>query len=192
MGIQNVLSLCLFVLFVITVLIRAAILRKRGIRAIVFGKTDKSDFLLIPVVVAVAYALLAGMLELPIWEVLIRPFGGNLISGWMGIALCSIALGGFILSLCNFGDSFRVGIDESTSSKLITGGMLAFSRNPIYVCFLTFSAGLFLIHRNIVIAVATLLFALLIHRQILREEKFLDAHYGEEYAAYRKKVRRYL
>jgi len=192
MSIQEVLSLCLFVLFVITVLIRAAILRKRGIQAIVFGKTDKSDFIIIPVVAVVVYAVLASMFELPIWEVLIRPFGGNLISGWMGIVLCSVALVGFILSMYNFGDSFRVGIDEHTPNMLITSGVFAFSRNPIYVCFLIFVAGLFLIHRNIVIAVATLLFALIIHRQILREEKFLKAHYGEEYAAYCKKVRRYL
>lgn len=192
MSIQEVLSLCLFVLFVITVLIRAAILRKRGIQAIVFGKTDKSDFIIIPVVAVVVYAVLASMFELPIWEVLIRPFGGNLISGWMGIALCSVALVGFILSMYNFGDSFRVGIDEHTPNMLITSGVFAFSRNPIYVCFLIFVAGLFLIHRNIVIAVATLFFALIIHRQILREERFLKAHYGEEYAAYCKKVRRYL
>lgn len=192
MSIQEVLSLCLFVLFVITVLIRAAILRKRGIQAIVFGKTDKSDFIIIPVVAVVVYAVLASMFELPIWEVLIRPFGGNLISGWMGIVLCSVALVGFILSMYNFGDSFRVGIDEHTPNMLITSGVFAFSRNPIYVCFLIFVAGLFLIHRNIVIAVATLFFALIIHRQILREERFLKAHYGEEYAAYCKKVRRYL
>jgi len=51
---------------------------------------------------------------------------------------------------------------------------------------------LFLVHRNIVIAVSVGLFALTIHRQILREEKFLAAQYSEEYAEYRKKVRRYL
>jgi len=43
-----------------------------------------------------------------------------------------------------------------------------------------------------VIAVGIILFALAIHRQILREEKFLLAHYGEEYKNYRKKVRRYI
>ena len=70
--------------------------------------------------------------------------------------------------------------------------MFAISRNPIYVCFLLFFAGFFLIHCNIVIAAAIVLFSLAIHRQILREEKFLASHYGEEYGEYRKKVRRYL
>jgi protein-S-isoprenylcysteine O-methyltransferase Ste14 len=70
--------------------------------------------------------------------------------------------------------------------------MFAISRNPIYVCFLLFFAGLFLIHRNIVIAVGLVLFALAIYRQVLREEKFLAAHYGAEYENYYKKAKRYL
>jgi protein-S-isoprenylcysteine O-methyltransferase Ste14 len=115
-----------------------------------------------------------------------------MIPGWVGLALCLVALIGFALTLVSFGDSFRVGIDEHTTDKLVTSGMFAISRNPIYVCFLMFFTGLFLIHRNIVIAVSVVLFALAIHRQVLREEMFLASHYGEEYENYCKKVRRYL
>jgi len=191
MAIQNILSMCAFALFVITVLIRAAILRRRGIKVIVFGQTDKSDFLLVPMVLAIAYTVLAKVFSLPMWEPLIRPFWGTLIPGWIGLGLCGAAIIGFALTLVSFGDSFRVGIDESKPDKLVTTGMFAISRNPIYVCFLIFFAGLFLIHRNIVIAVAIVLFALAIHRQVLREEKFLKSHYGMEYLDYCKNVRRY-
>lgn len=192
MAVQNVSSVCLFALFVIMVLIRAAILRKRGIRALVFGETDKSDFLLPPFVLAIAYAALANTFGLPIWSVLIRPFWHSAAPGWLGLLLCVTAITGFALTLASFGDSFRVGIDENKPDKLITGGMFAISRNPIYVCFLMFFAGLFLIHRNITIAAALLLLSLAIHRQIIREEKFLAPHYGAEYEEYCKKVRRYL
>lgn len=190
--VQNIMSVCLFALFVIIVQIRAAMLRKRGIKAIVFGQTDKRDFILVPLVLAIAYTVLARTFGLPIWDFLIRPFWISNIPGWFGLGLCVAAIVGFALTLVSFGDSFRVGIDESNPDKLITGGMFAISRNPIYVCFLMFFTGLFLIHRNIVIAVAIVLFALAIHRQILREEKFLAGHYGEDYEEYRKKVRRYL
>jgi len=192
MTVQNILSVCFFALFVIVVLLRAMILRRRGIRVIVFGQTDKSDFILVPLVLSIAYTALAKTFGLPIWEILIRPFWSGDIPGWFGLALCAAAIVGFALTLVSFGDSFRVGIDENNPDKLITGGMFALSRNPIYVCFLLFLAGLFLIHRNIVIAVGILLFAAAIHRQILREEKFLILHYGEEYRDYQKKVRRYL
>ncbi|MDR2855620.1 MAG: isoprenylcysteine carboxylmethyltransferase family protein [Methanomicrobiales archaeon] len=192
MTIQNVISVFLFALFIVIVLIRAAILRRRGIRTIVFGQTDKSDFVLVPLVLAIAYTVLAGTFGLPIWDVLIHPlFTGDHL-GWIGLTLCLIATACFILTLVSFGDSFRVGIDTNKPSNLITGGMFAISRNPIYVCFLLFLTGLFFIHANIVIAVMGILFVLAIHRQILREEKFLGEHYGAEYEAYCKKVRRYV
>jgi len=192
MIIQNAVSVILFAIFVIMVLVRAAVLRKRGVRVIVFGQTDKSDFLLAPLIFAIAYSALANTLGLPIWSVLIHPFWNSLIPGWVGLTLNVISIVSFALTLASFGDSFRVGIDENKPDKLVTRGMFAISRNPIYVCFLLFFAGLFLVHRNIVIAVAVVLFAIAIHRQVIREEKFLASHYGKEYEEYRKKVRRYL
>jgi len=186
------LSTYLFALFVIMALIRAAVMRQRGIRAVVFGETDKSDFLLVPVVLAIAYTALANTFGLPMWGALIRPFWSSAMPGWLGSILCFFSVIGIALTLISFGDSFRVGIDEKKPDKLITGGTFAISRNPIYVCTLMFFTGLFLIHRNIVIAIALVLFALAIHRQIIREEKFLAPHYGAAYEEYCKKVRRYL
>lgn len=189
---QNIISICLFAFFIIMIFIRTMMLRFRGITAIVFGKTDKSDFLLVPLVLIIAYAALANTFNLPIWSFLVRPFWNSAVPGWAGLALCTAAVIGFALTLASFGNSFRVGIDESKADILVTNGMFAVSRNPIYVCFLMFFIGLFLIHRNAVIAIATVLFTLAIHRQILREEKFLSAHYGTAYDEYVKKVRRYL
>jgi protein-S-isoprenylcysteine O-methyltransferase Ste14 len=167
-------------------------MRKRGIKVIVFRQTDKSDFILVPLVLAIAYTALARTFGLPIWDALIYLFWESDIPGWFGLGFNVIAIVGFALTLISFGDSFRVGIDENKPDKLITSGMFAVSRNPIYVCFLMFFTGLFLIHCNIVMAVGIVMFALAIHRQILREEKFLAGHYGEDYEEYLKKVRRYL
>ena len=192
MNLQNILSVFAFIAFVCTVLVRAAIMRRKGINALVFGVTDKSDFLLVPMVLAIAYTVLANTFGLPMWEPLIKPFWETVIPGWIGLVLCGLAIIGFALTLASFGDSFRVGIDEEKPDKLVTTGMFSISRNPIYVCFLMFFTGLFLIHRNIVIAAAVILFALAIHRQVLREEKFLKSYYGAEYEAYCRKVRRYL
>ena len=78
---QNIISLCLFAIFVIMVQVRAAMLRKRGIRAIVFGQTDKSDFLLVPLVLAIAYTAIANTFGLPIWSALVHPFWNSVIPG---------------------------------------------------------------------------------------------------------------
>jgi protein-S-isoprenylcysteine O-methyltransferase Ste14 len=192
MSIQYYLSVLLFAFFVICVAGRAAMLRKKGVKAIVFGATDKTDFLLIPFVLLIVYAVSANAFGLPLWKPLVRPFWSLSIPGWIGIGLCAFAVIGITLTLVSFGDSFRVGIDEQKPDRLVTTGMFAISRNPIYVCFNLFFLGQFLIHRNILILVAAVGFALMIHRQILREEKFLKSHYGTDYTGYCRNVRRYL
>jgi len=155
------------------------------------GPPEKGDLLLPVFVIALLYSALARPLGLPMWDVLVRPFWEGAGPGWAGLVLCVLALIGFILSLISFGDAFRVGIDEKAPSELVSGGMFAISRNPLYLCFLLLLAGLFLIHHNLLIAIAAGFFAAMIHRQILREESFLNKHYGEEYAVYCEKVRRY-
>ena len=129
---------------------------------------------------------------MPLWKPLVHPFWGTVIPGWARLILGAAGIAGMIFTLISFGDSFRVGIDEVKPDRLVTTGMFRFSRNPIYVCFDLFFVGLFLVHRNIVMAIAVIGFALLIHRQILREEKFLRSYYGTEYKEYCRKVRRYL
>jgi len=192
MLIQYYVSIILFAVFVALVTGRAAMLRRKGIKAIVFGETDKSDFLLVPFILAIVYTICSGAFGLPMWKPLVTPFWGTLIPGAVGIGLCVVAVIGIAASLVSFGNSFRVGIDEQKPDKLVTTGIFAYTRNPIYVSFDMFFFGLFLVHRNIIITFAVAGFALIVHRQILREEEFLIKYYGVEYDEYRKKVRRYI
>jgi protein-S-isoprenylcysteine O-methyltransferase Ste14 len=171
---------------------RALMLRKKGIKAVVFGKTHKSDLFLLPVFPAFAYTVLACAFGLPMPRALVKPFWVSTAAGWVGLALCAAALVGFFLSLRSFGDSFRVGIDDQNPDRLVTAGMFRVSRNPIYVCFLLFFFGMFLLFPNIALACLLVLLTLLIHRQVLREEAFLKAHYGAEYEEYCVRVRRYI
>jgi protein-S-isoprenylcysteine O-methyltransferase Ste14 len=192
MTLQNILSLSLFTLFEILVLTRAAILRQHRVRVIVFGQTDKYVYLFILSTVLIACAAAASTFGVLIWSSLIHPFWTSQAPGWIGLLLCFISTIGFLLTLISFGNSFRVGIDGNAPGKLITTGMFAISRNPVYVCMMILFAGLFLIHNNIAVTAAILLFVPVLHRQILREERFLASHYGDEYSEYLKKTRRYL
>ena len=171
---------------------RALTLHKRGIRAIVFGETDKSDFFFIPIFLIFVYTVLACAFDLPMPAPLVKPFWTSMAGEWVGFTLCMIALVGFFATLKSFGDSFRVGIDEKHPDKLVTSGMFALSRNPIYVSFLLFFSGMFLLYPNIPLICALVFFALAVHRQILREEAFLKVHYGKAYEDYCRRVRRYL
>ena len=189
---QIYISSIVFALLIVLIGSRALFMHKKGIKAIVFGRTDKSDFLLLPVVLFFVYSVIAQLTGLPMWNPLVRPFWNTTAPGWIGLAFCAVALAGFAAGLISFKNSFRVGIDENKPDALITTGMFAISRNPLYVCFLLFFFGMFLVHRNILIALAAILIPLAIHRQILREEAFLKKHYGGEYEEYCRKVRRYL
>jgi len=167
-------------------------MRRRGIRAVTHAPFDRSDVGLPAFLIILVYAVLAKPLGLPMWDPLVQTLWKSNVIGWVGFALCVLALVLFILTLVSFGDSLRIGIDDKSPPVLITDGMFALTRNPIYLCFLTLLLGLVLIHRNILMVVAAVFFAAMIHRQILREEAFCKKNYGEDYYAYCAKVRRYI
>jgi protein-S-isoprenylcysteine O-methyltransferase Ste14 len=110
----------------------------------------------------------------------------------LGAAFCLAGLVMMAWSLISFEQSFRVGIDVEHPDRLITTGAFAISRNPIYVAFGCVLIGQFLIYPNWILLVYSAAGFWLLHRQVLREEVFLKEHYGGEFLAYRRKVRRYL
>ncbi|MCL2609854.1 MAG: isoprenylcysteine carboxylmethyltransferase family protein [Treponema sp.] len=184
--------LLLLPVLVLMVMIRAAMLRRQGIKALVFGVTHKTDYFLIPVVALVFYALLAPVTGLPIPRILIAPLFETTVQYILATVICSASLIWHGITLRTFGSSFRVGIDKTTTDKLITTGPFALSRNPIYAGFLAFFAGILVAYPNIAVLFFLLFLAAIIHRQVKREEIFLKDHYGLEYRTYCGRVRRYL
>jgi len=179
-------------ILILMVLIRSIMLSRHGIKTIVFGVTDKTDFFMLPIIFCFFYALLSVFFKLPFPTVLKEMFWENNIIIIIAIVLCTISLIWFGITLKTFGKSFRVGIDENTNEKLITSGTFSISRNPIYMAFILFFIGIFTAYPNITTVIFLALIITAVHRQILREEKFLKSHYGEEYNEYCKKVRRYI
>jgi len=179
-------------ILILMILIRSIMLSRHGIKAIVFGVTDKTDFFMLPIVLCFFYALLSVFFNLPFPSVLKEMFWGNDVINIIAIVICTISLIWFGITLKTFGRSFRVGIDKNTNEKLIINGTFSISRNPIYMAFIVFFIGIFTAYPNITTAIFLVLIITAVHRQILREEKFLKIHYGEEYNKYCKKVRRYI
>jgi protein-S-isoprenylcysteine O-methyltransferase Ste14 len=155
-----------------------------------FGNIDKTDFLIPPFAFFYFYTVFAAAFDLPIASNH-RLFQSEAIS-WAGVILCFAGLTLLLLSLVSFGKSFRVGIDIDHPDRLVTTGVFAFSRNPIYVAFGFVLLGQFLVFPNWIMLVYLAAGIWLFHRQVLREEEFLRTHYGREYAEYCGRVRRYL
>ncbi|NLF80553.1 MAG: isoprenylcysteine carboxylmethyltransferase family protein [Clostridia bacterium] len=187
----EILSFVLLFLLIALVVGRVLMLRRRGINVFLFGATDKSDFILMPLMLFMLYVVLSAIFPLPLPPILVYRFWQAIVLSWLGLAICFLSLLWFAMTLISFGESFRVGIDKQAPDKLVTAGMFALSRNPLYIGLLCFMLGMFLIYPNLSMLIFIVLFAAAIHRQILREEKFLRTRYGKAYEDYAQKVGRY-
>lgn len=178
------------VLLMGTVLTRVLLLKMSGTKAMHLGELDKTDFVIPPVASVYFYTIFGVACGWPLIST--QRFFRNPVIAWVGVACCAAAVVILVLSLVSFGRSFRVGIDVDKPGGLVTTGIFAVSRNPIYVGFLLFLTGQLLVFPNWVPLIYLLAGSWLIHRQVLREEDFMRGHYGQEYAEYCRRVRRYL
>ncbi|MGB8519949.1 MAG: isoprenylcysteine carboxylmethyltransferase family protein [Candidatus Tumulicola sp.] len=178
------------VLLVGIVLTRTAILRRRGIVATKFGAIDKTDFLIPPFALFYFYLIFASALHSP--SLALPLLFTSAVVAWAGVGLCAAGLGLMAATLVAFGSSFRIGIDMERPDSLVTTGLFAYSRNPMYVAFTMVLSGQFLVLPTWLFLLYLFAFVALFHRQVLREEVYLASHYGNEYQAYRKRVRRYI
>ena len=110
---------------------------------------------------------------------------------WLGAALMVAGLAVYVAALGAFGDSWRLGIDREKPGALVTTGIFAISRNPIYLALNLLLFGSFAIQGRAVFALLAVALAALLHALILREERFLESHYGAAYHTYRTHVARY-
>ena len=178
------------VLLIGTVWFRVVLMRRKGIRAMKFGSIDRKDFLVPPFVLFYFYVVFAAAFHFP--TVSRQEFFHSGTLSWVGVLLCLVGLFLLFLSLVSFGRSFRVGIDPDEPDKLVTTGIFAVSRNPIYVAFGFVLLGQFLVFSNWILLVYIIAAAWLIDRQVVREEEYLRSHYGRQYSEYCDRVRRYL
>jgi protein-S-isoprenylcysteine O-methyltransferase Ste14 len=111
----------------------------------------------------------------------------------LGIVLA--ALGIVLTSAAQFamGDSWRIGVDPSERTALVTDGPFAVVRNPIYAVMIPFFFGVaFLAPNAVTIIGAALVFVSLEMQVRFTEEPHLVAVHGEAYVAYASKVGRFL
>ena len=109
----------------------------------------------------------------------------------IGIALTGGGVIFFILAILSMRDSWRAGVDETQKTSIVTGGIYKVSRNPAFVGFDMLYLGTALALPNLILLVASVIGILLLHFQILEEEKYLPQAFGDEYWQYRNRTPRY-
>ncbi len=178
-----------FIVLIGMVLTRVLLMKRKGMEAMNFGKIDKTDFLIPPFALFYFYLVFAHAFHFPSRST--QEFFHSGVIAWIGVFFCLAGVALVLWSLVSFGQSFRVGIDTEHPDRLITTGVFAYSRNPIYVAFGLVLLGQFLVFPNWILLVYLGAAIWLFNRQVLREEDYLKKHYGQEYADYCRRVRRY-
>ncbi len=84
-------------------------------------------------------------------------------------------------------------LNPSRSTKLITGGIYKYSRNPMYLGLLMIVISTTIFYLNIFSITTPIIFYFWINKfQIKREEIFLTEKFGKEYLLYKTKTRRWI
>lgn len=110
-----------------------------------------------------------------------------------GLWIAGLVLGLSGLALASWAAISAGGSDLAKPSSLVTDGPYAFSRNPMYLAWGIFSAGLSLVVNSLWLAIAVLFaFLYLNYVTIPKEEQVLQRNFGAAYEAYRQHVRRWL
>lgn len=186
--------------FFIIIVGRAIYLRlSKNINAIAIGRGKKGLALAVELISFAGLAV--WMVEILlyalhyIFRVFPSPLDTQLIDSpaakLIGVALVSSGFIIFILAFVSFGDSWRVGFDVKTPGALVTTGIFAVSRNPIYVFLDLWFLGIFLINGTLIFLIFAVLTIAAVHWQILQEEDFLLKLYGQAYRDYCARTGRY-
>jgi len=109
---------------------------------------------------------------------------------YVGLAVLCIALFWTVIAQGHMKNSWRIGIDIDTKTELVTSGLFAISRNPIFFGMILSLVGLFLTTPNALTILFLILGYVLIQIQIRLEEDFLSKEHRQEYLNYKQKVRR--
>lgn len=198
MGLKNFISLILFSTFLIAYILKLLILYKRDkVQANVLARGKKGN----QIKGVEAFVKTTTFIWGIVW--LAEIFGENFIEGYLMnltdikvldyIELFVIFFGVviFILAMTSMKTSWRVGIDKSSKTKLVTQGIYRLSRNPAFVGFNLMFMGVFITYPNILTILVMAINMMAIHLLIRQEEIHLEEVFGKEYTEYRKIAPRY-
>jgi protein-S-isoprenylcysteine O-methyltransferase Ste14 len=102
------------------------------------------------------------------------------------------SLAWLLVAQAQMGNSWRIGIDEHRQTSLVSSGLFALSRNPIFLGMRFTMLGLVLVSPTAFTVAVAVAAELLIQVQVRLEEAHLLSLHGEEYTGYSSRVRRWL
>ena len=163
--------------------------KRRGIQTLQIGRSKDAKTRTVETLMGIATVSIIPAQLLSIgfgWSLL--PAGAR----FTGFCLGMLGDGIFLMSVLCMKDSWRAGIPDGDRTALVTDGIYSCSRNPAFLGFDLQYIGVLLMFCNLLTAACTVFAVVMLHAQILQEERYLTAVFGAEYREYRRRVRRYL
>ena len=163
--------------------------KRRGIQTRQIGRRKEKELHTVETLMSVA------TLGAPIAQLMSIAFGWNHLPAnarFTGFLIGMLGDGIFLLSVLCMKDSWRAGIPDKDKTELVTTGIYKFSRNPAFLGFDLMYVGVLLMYGNLLTLGFSVFAMVMLHLQILQEERYLENAFGAAYAAYKKRVCRYL
>ena len=163
--------------------------KQRGIQTRQLGRRKEKSIHTVEVLMSIA------TLGAPIAQLLSIAFGwSHLPAGVRLTGFCVGMLGDtiFLLSVLCMKDSWRAGIPDKDKTELVTTGIYRFSRNPAFLGFDLMYIGILLLYGNLLTLGFSVFAIVMLHLQILQEERYLVNAFGAPYQEYCRHVFRYL
>jgi protein-S-isoprenylcysteine O-methyltransferase Ste14 len=152
--------------------------------------TDSAKVTFPPPLVYVGILLLGLALDriLP-WSINLTEIGRYVGGGLLIVAAVALLLGAS-------GRFRKAGTDVKpwkSTSAIVAEGVYALTRNPMYLGMALFYAGLALVFSSLGAFILLPLVLFIIQTQVIaREERYLEAKFGDEYRNYKTRVRRWI
>ena len=162
--------------------------KQRGIRTRQIGRRKEKEIHTVETLMSIA------TLGAPIAQLMSIALGWNHLPAgarFTGFLIGMLGDGIFLLSVLCMKDSWRAGIPDKDKTALVTTGIYRYSRNPAFLGFDFMYVGVLLMYGNLLTLGFSIFAMVMLHLQILQEEKYLSATFGGEYIAYKKNVFRY-
>lgn len=163
---------------------------RRGIKTNQLGRGNKSfktiiieSLLKIASIVVVVVILISAIFNTSLLT--------NQVIRGIGLVLFAIGTCLFIIAMVTMKDSWRAGIPTEEKTSMVTTGIYKYSRNPAFLGFDLTYIGASLTFGNVILIMIATIMIILMHLQILEEEKFLVNTFKDDYITYKSKVGRY-